>query len=474
MLYPRNGKVVIIDDVLEEALPLMKLLRSKNVSTLYYSGRYDELPAEPLNDVRLVFCDLKFNPAEDSKSVIANIHALLNKIIGDKNGPFIFIIWSTREEFYFDELKKALSTSKTKPESVLQLKKSDYFYSVDNSADFMERVKEKIANLSLDVGEEKAVVQIIETEVASNNKIVLLPIDNALEKIEERLTEELKKVNLFHLFVIWENTIRSSALETVNTIFREVPDTIPPDKRLNAMLYYLAYNRLEKALNDADVHLKFWAVKDSINELFSYFYDENVQKISESSFDINDIQAVVDEIQKISSARFNRWRMISVGEGGINPGTVYEDSDKMFECQGMVFDYSKYDDISTALKHDPDVKYIYVDASSECDNAQGKRFNVRIIPGLMIPVSKYEQWCDEKKFKKGSGIPNYICVWREVEDMGKDWVIVFNTNQIGSIAEDKLDPQKKLWALTKSYINYLKQLAANNISRQGIGIFKKK
>ena len=80
MLYPRNGKVVIIDDVLEEALPLMQSLRSKNVSTLYYSGRYDELPAEPLNDVRLVFCDLKFNPAEDSKSVIANIHALLNKI----------------------------------------------------------------------------------------------------------------------------------------------------------------------------------------------------------------------------------------------------------------------------------------------------------------------------------------------------------------------------------------------------------
>ena len=474
MLYPTNGKVVIIDDVLEEALPLMQLLRSKKVSTLYYSGHYEELPSEPLNDVRLVFCDLKFNPSDDAKSVVSNIKALLNRIIGDKNGPFLFIVWSTREDFYIDELKDALEYSKIKPESILQLSKSDYFRSVNNASEFLDKVKEKISELSLDAGDFNAVMKVIESQVNENNQISLVPVDDALNKIEEKLVEELKKANLFHLFVIWENTIRSSALETVNTIFKEVPDTIPSEKRLNAMLYYLAYNRLEKAADEADVHLKFWAVKDSINELFSYFYDENVQKISASSFNINDIQAVVDEIQKISSARFNRWRIISVGESGINPGTVYEDPDKIFEYQGLVCDSNNYDAVSAELKGDMDIKYICVDASSECDNAQGKRFDVRIIPGVMIPLEKYEQWCSSKKIKKGNASPNYTCVWRDVEDQGKVWTIIFNTNQIGSIPEDKLDSKKKLWSLTKSYINYLKQAAANNISRQGIGIFKKK
>lgn len=38
-------KVVVIDDRIEEALPLIKLLSGNGATALYYSGQVEELPS---------------------------------------------------------------------------------------------------------------------------------------------------------------------------------------------------------------------------------------------------------------------------------------------------------------------------------------------------------------------------------------------------------------------------------------------
>ena len=77
------SKVVVIDDQINEALPLIKLLSEKGATTLYYSGVPEEMPDSPLVGVRLVFCDLRFSTTTDSKSIISNILAMLRKIISE-------------------------------------------------------------------------------------------------------------------------------------------------------------------------------------------------------------------------------------------------------------------------------------------------------------------------------------------------------------------------------------------------------
>lgn len=55
MELPKNGGIVIIDDQMEEALPLMNALSSKGVAYSYYDGQPRNYPKEPLTNIRLVF-----------------------------------------------------------------------------------------------------------------------------------------------------------------------------------------------------------------------------------------------------------------------------------------------------------------------------------------------------------------------------------------------------------------------------------
>ena len=79
---------------------------------MYYSGNSSELPESPFNEIRLVFCDLKFYVATDSKSVVSNVFSILKSLISEENGPYILLVWSAHGTDYLDELQKTLETTK--------------------------------------------------------------------------------------------------------------------------------------------------------------------------------------------------------------------------------------------------------------------------------------------------------------------------------------------------------------------------
>ena len=55
MELPKNGSIVIVDDQITEALPLMNALAKRGVSYSYYDGKGKSYPAKPLDSVRLIF-----------------------------------------------------------------------------------------------------------------------------------------------------------------------------------------------------------------------------------------------------------------------------------------------------------------------------------------------------------------------------------------------------------------------------------
>lgn len=102
-----------------------------------------------------------------------------------------------------------------------------------------------------------------------------------------------------------------SAIETVNSIYEAIPDTIPANKKLRAMLFYLAHYRLEKQLEGADEEVKFRAAMNSLNELFSYFFFEKAHNLSLEQIELDRIQDI-QEIKDLSDAKFNQWKMLSL------------------------------------------------------------------------------------------------------------------------------------------------------------------
>ena len=474
MLFPRCGKVLVIDDQIEEAMPLLNLLGKKGVPTMYYSGNSLELPESPFDEIRLVFCDLKYNVALDAKSVASNVLSILKSLISEQNGPYILLVWSAHGTDYLEELQKTLESTEIKPEFILQLDKGDFFTSKDNGA-YFDKMIDSVSELNLDPADEAQVKKLISEKTYSLRNSKKDPLPDALENIERKLAEELKKANLFHLFVLWENTIAMSAIETVNSIYKAIPDTIPKEKKLRAMLFYLAYYNLEKQMDSADEEVKFQAAMDSMNELFSYFYSEEVHNLSFEQIELDKIQEL-QEIKDLSDAKFNQWKMLTSGNKGHHPGNIYRDTEKRFQFHGLIavdaFKRPKdYQAIIDEIGANTNIEYILADISSDCDIAQRKIFVSRVVPGIMIPAEDIERYRAEKKIKCQSGEPDYIFSLSPVEFSKKSWYIAFNVNQMFALHMDKLVDENLIFALTGSYITSLKQTSASCISKHGIGVF---
>lgn len=476
MVFPSCGSVLVIDDQLSEAMPLLNLLCKRHISAAYFNGEYKYLPDEPFDSVRLVFCDLRFNAAPDAKSAASTVIGILQKLISPHNGPYILLIWSTHESDYDTEVQAALSDAIIKPEFIIQLQKAEYFTTQDDVATLMDSLRDQIDKLNLDSSDAEHVIKVTESLIPTSLSLRLVPIEDALERIEAKLAEELKRANLFYLFVIWENTIGLSAIQTVNSIYSEIPETIPPDKRLRAMLFYLAYHRLEKQMDTADLDTKFSAAIESINEMLGYFYAEKTSELSPKSVGIDKIEAI-QEASELTPARFNKWRIIESAAAAYQAGSVYRDNSKRFRFHGWIkpdvnTKTDKYNEIFDELSAEAQIQYIVIDLSSDCDIAQKKRFVARLVPGVLIPSELYKSYITDKKLKDGN-LPESIVIFEQVEIDGNSWCIAFNLNQMFPEEVDKLSPKELYFGLTKSYVSVLKQNAATCVSKQGFEICRR-
>jgi len=83
-VYPENGSVVIVDDQIEEALPLMKVLAKTGISSKYFSGKAEELPGVPFDNVRIIFLDIELegmHGVTEDKTKLSALANVISKIV---------------------------------------------------------------------------------------------------------------------------------------------------------------------------------------------------------------------------------------------------------------------------------------------------------------------------------------------------------------------------------------------------------
>ena len=160
--------------------------------------------------------------------------------MGENNGPYLLIIWSSTGTDYKEELENALGDKLYRPEFVLCLSKADYFEIKDSEVysviGDIERILDEADVENIDSIMEKITERVIANE-DENEKVF---ISSSIDKLQQELYDGLKNAGLLSLFILWENTIRNSAHKVVNEIFTQIPESIPTDKKLPAMAYYLA------------------------------------------------------------------------------------------------------------------------------------------------------------------------------------------------------------------------------------------
>lgn len=473
---PNGGKVVIVDDCFQEILPLINILNKNAIPVVYYSGRQSELPNLPLHGIRLFFLDLCFSTNTDVKTIVSNACNILQTILGKSNGPYLLIIWSSTGSDYKEDLEEALKNEAYRPEFILCLSKADYFEIKDSEVysviDDIEKILDEADVENIDSIMEKVTDRIIANE-DENEKVF---ISSSMAKLQQELYNGLKQAGLLSLFILWENTIRDSAHKVVNEIYTQIPKSISIDKKLPAMVYYLAKNRLEKQFDKVETKDKLYAALMELNELYTYFYFGDVIKIDVNEFCSLNIQKNME--LDPSQEKFNTWKMISPTCKKDDPGNIYPDKNKVFEFFNLIKMNSggkTYDEVTQRLKEDERILYIGANINGECETAQNKYPVVRIMPGILIPCEVYREYQDEGVLKAIKNASDYIFnEFDLIEYKGSKYYLLFNINQSTFWRKeeiDKIEEDEIYFTLHRKYYLKLRQALVTDFSKQGLDLY---
>ena len=99
MWFPKNPKVLVVDDHYNEVEPLLRLFSNNGISYVYFNGR--DAPETPFTSIRLVILDINLDfktHGLDDKSKASALATYLSQLIDTKNIPYAILFWTQHKE----------------------------------------------------------------------------------------------------------------------------------------------------------------------------------------------------------------------------------------------------------------------------------------------------------------------------------------------------------------------------------------
>lgn len=330
MLLPKNGRIVVIDDKYEEALPLLRSIWQNGFAAIYFSGEKKELPAAPLDDARVIFLDMELETGgytgSDNKTKAATTARVLKSIINtQKNSVYLIIMWALHEE-----LEDDFWTYITK----------------DSNCNFIK--------LRLD-----------KTKCMANEEILATEI-----------TSVLKSNNAFSFFINWENMIHKSSNDIILDFSSFYPVDADWDRKILEILKKLAEEYAAKNLNASDHEQIVRYAMLAFNGTFADTLENNIADAPDTGISFNDITEGPD---RGITAKINSKLLLDQNNTIPKPGCIYINSE--------------YDDVQDYFNPGPEnnlngIEKIFCEISPICDYAQQKWKFHRILYGIKVPLDK--------------------------------------------------------------------------------------
>lgn len=125
MTYLQTSRVVVIDDELPEAMPIIEALARLRIGSAYFRGtRIEDLPAAPLSGVRLAFLDMQLESHGTPRQIGAHTARVFSRIVDASAVPIMLILWTKHDELV-DAFKQALFEGEPRFRTALLVTKMD-------------------------------------------------------------------------------------------------------------------------------------------------------------------------------------------------------------------------------------------------------------------------------------------------------------------------------------------------------------
>lgn len=427
MNLPINGRVAIIDDQINQAVPLMNIFSKRQIPFTYFSGDLNYLPEEDNNhnDIRVLFLDLNLidDSIQNDKVLKAKLIPVIKRVISKDNYPYLVIYWSRHQnksdkklvekEIFGNDLKDR------KPISFLSAVKSDFFSMDGNITDDFD---DKIAGL--------------------------------FQKIESLIS----KSPAYSYLINWENKVHDSTDKTLEEIFSSYNKFENWSVNANYLLNKLGLSFSGKAFESQNAEDRIKSSYNALNIVFADTLENSLNNSVVTDAKKLKVPATTKNLESINS--INKKLLIS---DEIEPmhysGTVIEISDKKLNDE-----YENF--LDTILKNKgkraeiiASWRKIWLNVTPLCDSVQGKIVFHRLARGILVP----------KDFSKTFHTNEAVYVSPSFNFQKQEYCIVIDFRQFFTLSQlGKSKYRKSIFRLRQQLLSEIQSKLARHINRQGI------
>jgi len=492
------NKVLIIDDRIEEALPIMKALYSKGIYSLYWDGQLESMPKSQFDRVRLVILDMRITDVTDSHTINRILFQLLSSVINENNGPYILCTWSKHNSEYFNSFKEELYENPKVPQPYLitSLEKKDFISMVEGNDEITREIATTFTGETSETG-----VKILE-------KFYFIPREEVnIQLLLEELETKLNEMNALSSLILWEQRASNAASDLISNIamLSEVGESW--NKNIENIIKRLANANAGKGLDDSATLKEYLAnAFASLNQMLPdelWNQTQDLTVIDTASYSIRDSNITYhDQDHKYSISKAKKYSVSKdnihlvtfsdLGDAVVQQNEHKEQIGKVFYlylnslgktnfkllCQrpsninnkkpGKLFIASEPSISNEILNHSlgnleidrSQIQPVMLDISSSCDYAQQKLKRIRVLYGIQFPI-EYSQ-----KIKKNNN-SDAIYFTPELTIDKQLVVFMFNFHFISNISTVGV-PDAHIVEFREAFLNDIKHYLSTFISRVGI------
>ena len=412
MKLPESGKIVVIDDKINEGIPLVKALIKNGHLTTYFTGQLEDLPDSPLSGIRIVFLDIILGTeSQDEKTQMATAKHVVTKILSKSNGPFILVAW-------------------TKHEPLIA----------------------KLENVLRDDGFQFLIFDMKKEECKRNDK------EYDVEKIRKKLQEKMEGNEALQLFISWENLVQRATGKIVNDFSSLNPLDSNWNNKMTTIFWKMAVGFAGKQLKKENPDE---IIKNALYSFNGAFLDALNSEIRMSKH-APEIELPFEEAQEKDielTAEINSKLIFTQPPTDDNlPGNLYEDLDiEKVEVKELFIETGskKFEEVKGELSN---LKHIVLEITPLCDYTQNKWKVNRLLPGVLWPI-KFEENIKSAKFIYKSPAIKY---------KDKLYRLVFDFRYFTSIPFGKLKGKKRILRVKEELLIDMQSSLASQVNRPGI------
>ena len=439
MISLRGVKVILVDDSLEESLPVIKAFAKKGIPVAYFDGSISDLPVgdEKLKGVRLAILDMDLGGAGDNnENKVSALIARLQAIFALDNGPYTMIAW-TKHSDLVDLLEAKLFT----------------LYRTKDSPD---KVPLPVVCIKLEKNEFK-------TRDGNFD----------IEKLSARVEAELSRSTPLTIMQSWEEKCFRAASGVTTGISELI--AVPGDslaawreKWNTAYLEVLLQLANEEIGKDNLTSTTFLdALFSSLNPLHIDILETDQLPLPTLPEKIISDHVKDDKEPNPLAGKINtKLHLTFENIGQFRPGNIY----KLADCGGVfpvdpriIFDDLVQPDLKDKEDVFTKVTPVLLEVSASCDYAQNKIKMAKFVAGLLIPLSEIKKFKIPKE-SQGTLLPLGL-FWVDEKDC---FILLSSQHAVSSGLRDAKERLHAFARLRSQGLTHVQFWMAQQISRPGV------